>query len=278
VLEGLGVEVGAQLAVDDMEHVAVELGGDALRVVVGGFDDRRVLDEVGAEQEGVAGAQHAAHVAEQAPAASGWEVADRASQQGDQATATVGWRHLAQVALEVADDAVYLEPGVVVDQLVGGLAHHALGDVDRHVALRALHRVEQHPRLQRGAGAQLHQLAGRVGRRDDLGRASTQDRRLGAGGVVLGELADELEQLGAAGVVEVLGRDLLERLGQAVEHVVGQTALGALPDVHVDHRIHASLAIRSPEKIWRRCGKSQLRKVGVATRARVAHEPPRSTR
>jgi hypothetical protein len=182
------------------------------------------------------------------------------------------------VALEVADDAVHLESWVIVHQLVGGLAHHALGDVDRHVALRALHRVEQHARFERGTGAQLHELAGRVGRRDDLGRASAQDRRLGAGRVVLGELADALEQLGAAGVVEVLGRDLLERLGEAVEHVIGQAALGALPDVHVDDRAHPSLAIRSPEKIWRRCGKSQLRKVGVATRALVAHEPPRRTR
>jgi len=89
----------------------------------------------------------------------------------------------------------------------------------------------------------------------------------------------------------VLGRDLLERPGEPVEHVVGQAPLRAVSvsDVYVDpdrrmtvgqlgQGVHASLAIRIPAKIWRRWGWSQLRKVGVATRAQVAHEPPRSTR
>ena len=43
-------------------------------------------------------------------------------------------------------------------------------------------------------------------------------------------------------------------------------------------RAQPSIASRSPAKIWRRCGRSQLRNVGVTTRAGVAHEPPRSTR
>ena len=51
VLEGVDVEVGAELAVDDVQDVAVELGRDARRVVVGGLEHRRVLDEVGAEQQ-----------------------------------------------------------------------------------------------------------------------------------------------------------------------------------------------------------------------------------
>ena len=87
----------------------------------------------------------------------------------------------------------------------------------------------------------------------------------------------------------MLGRDLLERPREPVEHVVGQAALGPVADVDVDadrrmavgelgQRVHASLAIRNPAKIWRRWGWSQLRKVGVATRPEVAHDPPRSTR
>ena len=51
----LGVEVGVELAVHDVQHVAVELGGHAGRVVVGGDEPVDVLDEVGAEQERVAG-------------------------------------------------------------------------------------------------------------------------------------------------------------------------------------------------------------------------------
>ena len=37
-------------------------------------------------------------------------------------------------------------------------------------------------------------------------------------------------------------------------------------------------AILTPEKIWRRSGRSQLRKCGVATRGWVAQEPPRRAR
>ena len=49
------VEVGAELAVEHVQDVAVELGGDAGRVVVGGDEPVGVLHEVGAEQERVAG-------------------------------------------------------------------------------------------------------------------------------------------------------------------------------------------------------------------------------
>ena len=38
-----------------------------------------------------------------------------------------------------------------------------------------------------------------------------------------------------------------------------------------------SLAQRNPAKIWRRCGRSQLRKLGRRSSRWVAHEPPRST-
>jgi hypothetical protein len=237
-----------------VQDVAVELRRDAGRVVVGRLDDRRVLDQVRPEQEGVALAQHAAHVAQQSPAAAGREVPDRAAEERHEPPAAVRRGDLAEVALEVADHAVHLQAGVVVDQLVGGLAHHPLGHVHGDIPRGTVHRVEQHARLQRGARAQLDQLRRGARRRDDLARAVPQDRRLGARRVVLGQLADGLEQLRAARVVEVLGRDLLERLGEAVQRVVGQAPLGALADVDVDDRVHASLAIRTPEKIWRRRG------------------------
>ena len=51
------VEVGVELAVHDREHVLVELGGDALRVVVRGFEAVDVLDEIEAEQQVVVGAE-----------------------------------------------------------------------------------------------------------------------------------------------------------------------------------------------------------------------------
>ena len=111
-----------------------------------------------------------------------------------------------------------------------------------------------------------------------------QNLAFGPRGVVLGLLADPLEQLGAPGVVEMLRRELLERAREPVEDVVGEASLVGGRDaradadaVRVENLLHASLAIRNPAKIWLRCGRSQLRNLGFATRARVAHDPPRST-
>ena len=140
-----------------------------------------------------------------------------------------GRGHVAEVALEVADDPVHLQPGVLGGERGAGGADHALGHVDRHVAAQRAgvgERRQQQPALRRGAGAQLDDL-GRARQRRDLAGALGEDRPLGAGRVVLGQLADAVEQRGAGRVVEVLGRQLLERPRQAVEHVVGERALVA---------------------------------------------------
>ena len=105
---------------------------------------------------------------------------------------------------------------------------------------------------------------------DDLGRALGEDRALGAGRVVLGQLGDPLKELGAALVVEVLRRQLL-RLGREADADVARhrrAAVGVEVDLDRDlglGRRHASLAQRMPAKIWRRWGRSQLRKLGRMT-------------
>ncbi len=195
------------------------------------------------------------------------------------------------MALEVADHPVHAQAGVLERQLVGAVAHHALGDVHRHVAFEragAVQGVEQHARLGGGARAQLDQLDG-AGEGGDLRGGGVEDPALGAGRVVLGQLADSVEQLGAAGVVEVLGGQFLEGPGQPVEHVLGERALLGTAEVGVDldgvvgggavcrdsvcrdsvcpasvgargvgglsrGSHHASLASRTPAKIWRRSG------------------------
>ena len=53
VLELLDIEVGPQLPVDDLQDVAVELGRDSGRVVVGAQQPAGVFHQVGAEQEHV---------------------------------------------------------------------------------------------------------------------------------------------------------------------------------------------------------------------------------
>ena len=165
VLEQVGREVGVELAVEHVQDVAVELGGHAVRVVVGRLQRVDVLDQVGAEQEVVAGGEEPGERAQEAPAGAGREVADRAAEEGDHARAAGHRsRDRAQVALEVADDAVDREPVVLLGQRAGALAHGLLGDVERHVAPQgsgAFHRVEQHARLGRRARAELDELGHR---------------------------------------------------------------------------------------------------------------------
>ena len=67
VLERVDVEVGVELAVHHAQHVLVELGRDALRVVVRGLEPGDVLHEVGAEQEVVVGTEHRRDVAQERP-------------------------------------------------------------------------------------------------------------------------------------------------------------------------------------------------------------------
>ena len=235
--------------------------------------------------------------AQVAPAAARREVADRPAEEGDDARAAVdGVGDVVEVALEVADDPVHAQPVELLDQPLRAGAHHRLGDVDRHVAVQRaglVHRAQQQARLGGGAGAELDQLGG-ARALDDLGGALLQDRPLAARRVVLGQVADLVEQLGADRVVEVLGRQLLERARQAVEDVVGQRAVVTAAEERLDDdallggagrgdRVHQvgsprSRASRTPAKICRRSGRSQLRNVAVATRGCVAQEPPRRTR
>ena len=147
VLEGVEVEVGAELAVEHREHVLVELGGDAAGVVVGGLEPRSVLDQVGAEQE--AGPRGPSALAIRARNSRRWlrvEVADRAAEEGDQAAAVAVGDAL-EVVLEVADEAAHREARVLVDQQLGGLVGDLLGDVDRDVGLAG-----SRPRASRRAG------------------------------------------------------------------------------------------------------------------------------
>jgi hypothetical protein len=79
VVEALGLEVGAELAVDDAQDVAVEGGRDAGGVVVRGLDAARVLDEVDAEQQRAVRPEQAADAAQEPAPGSGPEVADGAA-------------------------------------------------------------------------------------------------------------------------------------------------------------------------------------------------------
>jgi hypothetical protein len=206
-----------------------------------------------------------ATIAQEAAALGGVEVADRAAEKGDQSR-PARRRQTVEVALEVADQPVHVQAGILRGQLGGTGANHLLGHVHGDEALERPgggHRIQQQARLGRAARSQLDELAG-AGRGDQLVGDALEDRPLGAGRVVLGQLADPVEQHRAARVVEVLWRQLLERAGQAVASVVGERAPAVARQRVLERHLrrgradrlgaHPSAATRRPAKICRRLG------------------------
>ena len=117
VLECVTVEVRAELGVEHGQHVLVEGGGHAGRVVVGGHQDSRVFHQVGAEQQGVPGAQPGPQPGQERHPLRGQQVADRAAQERDQAR-PVG-RRQAQVLLKIRDHRRHGQARVAHQQPVG---------------------------------------------------------------------------------------------------------------------------------------------------------------
>ena len=134
VLERVDVEVGVELTIDHVEHVLVELGGDAGRVVVGGLERRHVLDQVEAEQEPVARLYGLAHAGEEGRRlVVGSQVADGAAEEDGEPRAGVGGGQRPERIEEVGRHAVHAQAGVVAHQLLADTLQRRLVDVDRHV-------------------------------------------------------------------------------------------------------------------------------------------------
>src|SRR5450759_4966601 len=51
MLETVELESGADLAIDAHQQIEIELGGDALGVVIGGVENVRRLDQIGADDQ-----------------------------------------------------------------------------------------------------------------------------------------------------------------------------------------------------------------------------------
>jgi hypothetical protein len=209
--EGGRVEVAAELAVEDEEHVLVELRGDPARVVVGGVQARVRLDEVDAEQEAVLALQHGAHAEQEGHALGRLEVADGRAEEAHEARA--GARDAAEVALEVADDSQDLEPGVARAQALSGGVERRGGDVDRHEALAAVspEGVEQELGLPREAAPISTISRGRTrATSSSATRRGSRSRRVRqySGRRVISSNSSEPR------VVEVLGRQLLRAARQ----------------------------------------------------------------
>src|SRR5205807_1720808 len=143
------------------------------------------------------------------------EVPDRAAEECDEAR-TAG-RDPVEVALEVADDGVYVDAWVLAFDRVGGVAQGRLAHVERDEAPKGSvrrERVQQQPRLLRRARAQLDERVGGRARRD-VACVAGEDRALGTGRVVLRESRDLVEEAATLLVVEPLRGEDLRARGEA---------------------------------------------------------------
>ncbi len=182
VIERVDVEVGAELAVHHAQHVLVELGGDALRVVVRGHRARPTsLTRSVPSRKIVVGAEHRRDVVRGTTArAVGQQVADRAAEEHDEpATAA---RDRVEVEGEVADDGLHVDARILLLDRGGRVVQRALADVERNEPperARVAHPVEEDTRLLRRSRAELDERVG-VGAPRDLVGPRLEDRALAA--------------------------------------------------------------------------------------------------
>ena len=200
-----GGEVGADQAVGMPQQVQVEGGGDAERVVVGLFQLVRRLHEVDADQQpAAAGAPAQSH--QEGQRLLGREVADAGTGVEEDGPALQHALGQVEGIGEVHADAGDVQRGVAPLHRLQRLAQELHRDVDRHVGGRPKYRQQPH-RLRAVARAQVRERAQRADRARHVGGMALEDRRLGAGGVVLVQLGDGFEQARAEPVVEELGRE-----------------------------------------------------------------------
>ena len=267
IVEGLvgeagGIEGGAELAVHAAQQVEGEGGGDARRIVVGVVQAPRVLAQVDAQHQRAAVAQQGTRAAQEGGRLSRFEIADGRAGKKAEARRAV---HVGRQGLQghvVGAHRLDAEPRIVAAQAGRGGVEMLARDVDRHVGREVGHRLEQQPRLDAGAAAELDQGAARPGQPRLLARTAGQDPGLGAGEVILRQLADGVEQFGAPRIVEELRRDGARRPRQAGMNggaeLVAVTDLDGVRSKQGDvHR--RSSASRMPPNIHRASGGKKLR-------------------
>jgi hypothetical protein len=154
MLERIRVHVRRQLAREHAEDVAVELRGHACRVVIGCDQARRVLHEIGAQQQAVAGCETLREHVQEARALDRRQVSDRAAQHRHQSPAAR--RKQRQVSFEVPHHGMDGDLGELLSHLGTRCRQHGGINVERHVPPQRSGRLqssEEQPGLLRGAAA-----------------------------------------------------------------------------------------------------------------------------
>ena len=131
--EGIKRNVAVELAVDARQDVELELGGNALRVVVSSDQPLYPLHAVHADQQLRARAQHRAELAKQVGRARRDEIADGRAGEEAELGALLDSTGQRKWPREVGDDRDHFQSGEALLQLGRALLQIIAADVDRDI-------------------------------------------------------------------------------------------------------------------------------------------------
>ena len=211
------VEVGAELAIDPLEHVQVKGGAHATAIVVSGPDDRFVLVEIESNEQAAAVADQPGDRAQKVCCRARTEIANRRARKIHDAprprVAGIGQQQrLREIAVNRQDLQSRKSPG----QIDGRLLECIAGDIDRQIGSGCIELFEQQPRFQAAAAAKFDQLAIFARGIGHFTGVCLEDRQLRPRQIILVELANLVKKRRARLVVKVFTRDFFLRSAESM--------------------------------------------------------------
>ncbi len=220
MVESLGLEIHAQVAVGANQEVAIEGRRHPLGVVIGRNQNLWRLHQVDAQDEQAPFAQYLPRRPQQGHRGLWRQIADGRSREKTDPSPLPGLVRRRRQMLEVADHRQNPQARIIGANTLGRLIQRRRADVDGDVGREVSCRVQHDPRLLAGPRAQLDQHRVRAEALGPFRRHPPQQGRLLPGGIVLRQTGDLLEQPRPLGVIKPLGRQGLHPARQAVDHVL----------------------------------------------------------
>ena len=198
------IKIRGQFAVDPPQQIQVELGGDTLRVVVGGVQPVRIFFQVNTDQHRALCTSQAARPGEKLLGLCRREVADGRSRKINHPARRLDaferghlqWLHV------IGADGNDRQLRKTRRQARRRGLQRVGGNLDGHIG-RGTQRAQQHLGLDAGTAAELDQQAALAQLCGHVRRTIVHQRQFGARRIVFGQITDRLKQLAAAGIVKI---------------------------------------------------------------------------
>ncbi len=159
MLERGQIEIRAEFAIDARQQIEIEFRGHARGIIIGGTEDLGVLDQIDADDEDRAGAQHGAGMAQKFRRLMRFEIADgRAREKADPRQLCDRRRKLKGLG-EIGDQRMHGQMREIAPQLRRVLLQKIAGNIDRNVGFNRRRGAKQDARLLARAAAEFDQRA-----------------------------------------------------------------------------------------------------------------------